>query len=101
MSREMTEQDAKDAIDQAIKNMKYNQKEFPCIVCGNPIKILDMGYYDAIELEQNMWDGGTVDPIYMPFGSRLDGRSYYIGLCDDCVEKKEKDGGIIRRRDYV
>jgi hypothetical protein len=80
---------------------KHDIKEFPCIVCGTPIKIMDLPSYDPEKLEQNMWDGGTVDPIYMPYGSRLDGRSYYIGLCDECVEKKEKEKSIKRREDYV
>jgi len=72
-------------------------KEFKCIVCGNPVKILDLGgYYNAEDLIQNMWEGGTVDKLYMPYGSRFDGNVYLFGLCDDCIEKKHKDGIIIK-----
>lgn len=81
-----------------MKNYKKNdRKEFPCIICGTLIPVLDLGSYDAMELGQNMWNGGTVDAIFMPFGSKLDGDSYFIGICDDCIEKKEKEGIIIKR----
>lgn len=80
---------------------KLNQKEIPCVVCGKAIHVLDLGSYDALELRQNMWEGGTVDYIYMPYGSRFDGQKYAIGICDDCVETKHKEGVIIRIKDYL
>lgn len=70
------------------------EKEFPCIICEKPITIVDLGYFDASDLIQNMWDGGTVDKLYMPYGSSLDGNVYIFGICDDCVKNKIKNGLI-------
>jgi len=65
-----------------------------CIVCGKEIRPLDLGDYDPETFDEQMWDGGTVDKLYMPYGSRLDGNVYVFGMCDDCVETKHKEGVI-------
>ena len=75
-------------------------KEFKCIVCDKSIKPLDLGDYDTEDFVQNMWDGGTVDKLYMPYGSRFDSNVYIFGLCDDCVEKKHKEGIILLKGEY-
>ena len=83
------------------KYSKYKKKQIDCVICGKTIHVLDLGSYDAMDLGQNMWDGGTVDYIYMPYGSRLDGQKYAFGMCDDCVETKHKEGVIIKEEDYI
>jgi len=76
-------------------------KWMKCIVCGVEIKPLDLGHYEPEEFEQQMWEGGTVDKLYMPYGSRLDGNVYILAICDDCVETKCKEGIIkLKATDY-
>lgn len=65
-----------------------------CMVCGVEIRPLDLGHYDPTEFEQQMWEGGTVDKLYMPYGSRFDGNVYVFAMCDDCIETKHKEGVI-------
>jgi len=70
-------------------------KTFNCICCGAEIKAINPEEFTSGDkLESWMWDGGTVGKISMPYGSRLDGGVYYIGICDDCIEKKDEDGLI-------
>ena len=68
-------------------------KTFKCVCCGFEIKPIDSKYVD---LEHGMWDGGTVEKIYMPYGSLLDGDIYILGICDDCIIKKTEEGTIIK-----
>ena len=79
-------------------------KTFKCICCGAEIKPLLSETYDKLivedsdepkmEIENWMWHGGTVEKICMPYGSKLDGDYYYIGICDNCIEEKVKEGII-------
>lgn len=71
-----------------------------CICCGFEIKRL---HADMVSKEDKpevgMWDGGTVERIGMPYGSKLDGDIYIIGICDGCI-KKNKDR-VIYKGDYL
>jgi hypothetical protein len=86
--------------------MKNNIKSYKCICCGFEIKPLlddevkeeiDEGF--TVRPEEWMWDGGVIVRASMPYGSSLDGNEYYIGICDKCIEEKEKQG-IIDIRKY-
>lgn len=68
-----------------------------CVICNKEIKPLYPDVSSTEEPEKGMWDGGIVDKFYMPYGSRLDGDVYVIGLCDDCIEHKQKIGIIIKK----
>lgn len=68
-------------------------KSFKCICCGVEIEPINSEDFNPNndKLESWMWNGGTVEKITMPYGSNLDGSSYYIGICDDCIENKLED----------
>ena len=70
-------------------------KEHRCLICRKPIRPLDLGSYNSENFSQNMIDGGTVDRLYMPYGSNLDGNVYEFGMCDECVRKKNEEGLIL------
>ena len=65
-----------------------------CICCGFEIKAIMSEFND--KPEEGMWDGGTVEKVYMPYGSSLDGDIFYVGICDTCITKKVEEGIIIK-----
>jgi hypothetical protein len=69
-------------------------KSYKCICCGFEIKPVDPEWVEEINPEENMWIGGVVVKTHMPFGSSLDSNVYIIGICDKCIEQKEKRGII-------
>jgi hypothetical protein len=77
-------------------------QKFKCIICECDIEAL---YFEAITSEhpeQGSWDGGVVEVIYMPYGSKLDGSVFVFGICDKCIEEKYKKGLIGKRlNDYL
>ena len=71
-----------------------------CICCGFEIKELDTRFKkDKDKPENSMWDGGTVERIFMPYGSVLDGDIYVVGICDKCIEKNKDK--VIYMGDYI
>lgn len=77
-------------------NIQVNKslvKDFICISCKtNEIKQLDSGYVKVTELGNGMWSDGTVERISFGYGSKNDCKSFYIAICDDCINQLEKDG---------
>ena len=77
-------------------------QRFKCIICEKNIESI---YFESLKSEHpesGMWDGGVVEILPMPYGSRLDGDVYIFGLCDDCIEQKYKEGLIGKRlEDYI
>lgn len=69
-------------------------QRFRCIVCEKEIDAIHFETLDAEHPEQGMWDNGTVEVLYMPYGSSLDGDVYVFGLCDDCIKDKFNKGII-------
>ena len=53
---------------------------------------LSEGYIKSTEQEQGCWAGGTVEKISFGYGSRNDNSCFYVAICDDCIERLEKDG---------
>ena len=67
-------------------------EKFKCIICEKTIESLYMG--DPETPEQGAWNGGVVEKLYMPYGSKFDEDVYIFAICDDCVEEKHKKGLI-------
>lgn len=74
-------------------------KSIKCICCNQKIKLLEK-LHDKENLEQNMWNDGCVDTIMPGYGSRYDMTLFYIGICDDCIEKKLKEKVLVIKREY-
>ncbi len=78
-----------------------------CVCCRNkeikPIEGMGLseGYIKATEQEKGCWGDGTVERVTFGFGSRYDTRSYYIAICDDCVQQLEKDGLIVNIKKLI
>jgi len=60
-----------------------------CIGCGKELKNLmpEDSNYDMIS-------GGSIGHISAPFGSRYDGDIFQVAVCDDCVDRFEKEKKI-------
>jgi len=69
---------------------------FKCICCGNNIDSLWFESLNPDKPEQGAWNGGVVERLYMPYGSKYDGVSFVFGLCDTCIEEKLNQGLIGR-----
>jgi hypothetical protein len=65
-----------------------------CIICKKELKSIYDESFDCV-------DGGTVDKLYMPFGSIYDGMVFQMGLCDDCIDKLIKEEKIKEIGDYL
>ena len=82
----------------AISFNKKNIANNTCICCKSklikPLEVMGLaeGMVKATEQEQGCWDDGTVQKISFGYGSKNDGRSFYIAICDDCILQLEKDG---------
>ena len=68
-------------------------RSYKCVCCGFEINPIEFGSTETVNIdyqdyipEEGMWDGGGVQKIIMPYGSRLDSNVYYIAICDDCIE---------------
>ena len=71
------------------------ENSIKCICCGFEIKPIFPDVTNEERTPMNvMWDGGTAVKLHMPYGSRFDDNIYVIGLCDNCIEEKEKQGLI-------
>ena len=72
-----------------------------CACCKtNEIKPLEgmglsEGKIKATEQEQGCWNDGTVEKISFGYGSKYDMRSFYIAICDNCIDELEKDGLVV------
>lgn len=72
---------------------------FKCIICEREIKAIHFDSIPPDKPSQGMWNDGVVELLYMPYGSRLDGEVYVIGICDNCIEEKFKKGIIGKKLD--
>lgn len=62
-----------------------------CIKCG---KLLTPHYLDNTDSDNpliQIWDGGSVNCISFSYGSKLDGDSFIIALCDECTTKLHEE----------
>jgi hypothetical protein len=52
-----------------------------CVRCGKELKALE-----EKDDQYEMVDGGVVEALYAPYGSRHDGTVFQIGVCDNCLD---------------
>lgn len=63
-----------------------------CIICG---KIISTLYVDDNWLpEEAMWNSAVVGKIIAGYGSKYDTDTFFIGICDNCIDQKLKDGSL-------
>ncbi len=62
-----------------------------CICKTNIIKPINE-FTDPLKQENGMWDGGTVEKVSFGYGSRHDCESYYIAICDGCLDELKSSG---------
>jgi len=78
-------------------------KDHICMCCKTKeIKHLDeLIIPDATKQEDGWWDGGVVEKITFGYGSRHDMRSFYVAICDDCIQELEKSGLAIDVKEII
>jgi len=61
-----------------------------CAICGKTIKpFYDDETFDNDNPESNSWNEGIVDTIFAGYGSKYEGYSFLITICDYCLEHNE------------
>ena len=78
--------------------MKTKDVEIKCIACGKPLKPLEDFDVEAHPLSAN-FDDATVDQLYPGYGSRHDLSRFIVGICDDCIDVKLKEGLLIQDKE--
>lgn len=64
-----------------------------CVCCGKLLKRLHKDAIHAPEID--MWNNAGVHTFVPGYGSRYDMTEMIIGICDDCIEQKIKEGLLI------
>lgn len=73
-----------------------------CVCCGYKIQKIDGPKNKGLIDPNNfMWRGGIVSKVDAGFGSSLDGDIYYMGICDECVDKNTQTGRMRYIGDYM
>jgi len=83
-------------------NYKYVLKEIQyiqCMICDKNIKI--DGPDDYHKIEELISHDGIIEKMYAGYGSKFDGDIFYVGICDECLEKKKKQGRILTINNYM
>ena len=71
-----------------------------CAICeSKTIKPIEGKHTNPLKLEAGMWDNGVVEKISFGYGSKHDTTSYYIAICDDCIDRLEKQGLAVKTKD--
>lgn len=71
------------------QNTKFVTDRTCCICKTNIISALELKHTYPLKQEQGMWNNGVVEKITFGYGSRHDMDSFYIAVCDDCIEELE------------
>ena len=91
----------KKQLDIAMNNSTPNKPKSirHCVCCNAELEEL----YDdhTSKAWSGMWLNGIVDKISANYGSSHDGDVYIIGICDDCITSKVKDGIIEYAYSYM
>jgi hypothetical protein len=103
-NKEITPQQVKDAkqliADYETNLSKKYTPDFYTRICCKVNKIEPL--YDkpnALEQQQGMWHHGVLISATCGYGSRHDMDTYFMAVCDDCIDKLEQDEMIINRRE--
>lgn len=59
-----------------------------CFFCGKPIEVLYVG--DPEHPEQWAYNDAVVDKLSAGYGSKHDGKSFLIAVCDSCIDLEIK-----------
>lgn len=75
-----------------------------CSICNiNKIEYMDyMSFPESktrLELDKLNWKYGTVSKVSFGYGSRYDGESYFIVICDKCISQLKKNKLIVDSED--
>lgn len=63
-----------------------------CCICKNKVITKMNDNIHPLKQEQGMWNDGVVEKITFGYGSKHDMNSYYIAICDNCIDELENDG---------
>lgn len=75
-----------------------------CICCGKDIHLLNPDWESDSTVQDPTtanWNDGIIQSVVAGYGSCLDGNVYLIGICDNCLENKTRDGSAIFLYDYI
>ena len=75
-------------------SVKFVQN-YTCICCKKAILEPIWDLPPATEQHQGIWRDGTVSLVSFGFGSRRDMESFFVAICDDCIEEAEKLGIVV------
>lgn len=73
-------------------NLKYVHNRICCVCKENSVDKIEPSSTQPLKQEQGMWNDGVVEKISFGYGSRYDMSSFYIAICDDCIEDLLKSG---------
>ncbi|HWJ26714.1 MAG TPA: hypothetical protein VNS32_09230 [Flavisolibacter sp.] len=75
--------------------------DYTCIACKKATIQLDREYPLPAPLQQEdgCWKNGSVASVYFGYGSKNDGESFYVAICDQCIVEAQKQGYAVRISD--
>lgn len=76
---------AKKIVEKYEKNILNSIEDFTCCICKKN-QIHKMSELVSLNLNENLWNKGTVEKISPGYGSEFDSQEYYIAICDDCIK---------------
>lgn len=79
-----------------------NINDFTCCICEKNKIIRDnnlSSLIDPLEQHKCVWNGGTVEKINFGFGSNHDTQTFFIGVCDECINNLKQKKLIINFKD--
>jgi hypothetical protein len=78
-------------------------KSMTCCSCKKKVlhPINNNGHTKGSEMEFSSYSGGTVERINFSYGSKRDGESYFIAICDDCIDRLELEGIVFNTDEIV
>lgn len=72
-----------------------------CMCCKKTIIEPLYGEPPILKQQEGMWNNGTVALLSFGFGSRNDLQSYYVAICDDCIDEAEKSGAATNYKSLI
>lgn len=73
-------------------------KELPCVVCGIPV-VQNAPHEREItitEIDSMSFENGDGASLHVGYGCDLDGDTYFLGICRDCLVSARENNRIIR-----
>lgn len=60
---------------------------------------LDAGLISPLEMHTGSWTGGTVELVHFGYGSTNDLSSFFVAICDDCINDLKENQLIINYKE--